>query len=194
MGLHVFPLLLGADVGLRHKSMDHAGIGTQHANELPIFLRARRKRFLLMPGHTGTLQALIWHDWNIPIVLFRFQPRLKPCYSGEASNNSLNRDSPDESRTGVNTRAFAALQQDWSEVWMLTRGLGSPNEGRGADLVIFSCIWTHLMGSGGKRAENWLVGALVGLPQSASSGLHPRCRHASSRIRHPHLDGVILQP
>jgi hypothetical protein len=48
----------------------------------------------------------------------------------------LNRDSPDDSRTGVNTRVFPAFLQDRSEVRAATVNSGSPNGGRGADLVI----------------------------------------------------------
>jgi hypothetical protein len=59
---------------------------------------------------------------------------------------NLSRDSRDDSRTGVNIRAFPALQQDCREVWMATSSSGSPNDGRGADLAIFTGIWTHSSG------------------------------------------------
>jgi hypothetical protein len=50
------------------------------------------------------------------------------------------RDSPDDSQIGVNIRAFPALLQDWREAWIATSSLGSPNDGRGADLAIFPGI------------------------------------------------------
>jgi hypothetical protein len=52
----------------------------------------------------------------------------------------LSRDSPDDSQTNANIRAFPAR---------LTRGvdgyqqLGRPNDGRAVDLAIFTGIWTH---------------------------------------------------
>ena len=56
---------------------------------------------------------------------------------------ALDRDSPDESQTGVNIRAFPAFPQDSREVRTATGASGSPNGGRGADLAIFPGIWTH---------------------------------------------------
>src|SRR5664280_1320924 len=56
---------------------------------------------------------------------------------------ALDRDSPDESQTGVNIRAFPAFPQDSREVRTATGASGSPNGGRGADLAIFPDIWTH---------------------------------------------------
>jgi hypothetical protein len=55
---------------------------------------------------------------------------------------ALNRDSPDESQTGVNIRAFPAFPQDSREVRTATGASGSPNGGRGADLAIFPGIGT----------------------------------------------------
>src|ERR1039458_3104822 len=49
----------------------------------------------------------------------------------------LSRDSPDESQTGVNIRAFPAFPQDSREVRTATGASGSPNGGRGADLATF---------------------------------------------------------
>jgi hypothetical protein len=59
---------------------------------------------------------------------------------------SLNRDSPDDSRSGVNIRVFPAFLQDSREVRTATSASGSPNGGRGADLVIFPGIWAHSSG------------------------------------------------
>ena len=53
------------------------------------------------------------------------------------------RDSPDGSRTGVDTRVLRGFQQDRSAVRAATVNSGSPNGGRGADLTIFAGIWTH---------------------------------------------------
>src|ERR1700681_2176572 len=59
----------------------------------------------------------------------------------------ISRDSPDDSRTDVNTRVFPAFPQDRSEVRTATVNSGSPNGGRGADLAIFAGIWTHSLPS-----------------------------------------------
>jgi hypothetical protein len=40
-------------------------------------------------------------------------------------------------------RVFPALLQDRREVLTATSTLGNPNAGRGSDLAIFPCIWTH---------------------------------------------------
>jgi hypothetical protein len=45
----------------------------------------------------------------------------------------LIRDSPYDSQTGVNIRAFPAFLQDSREVRTATSASGSPNGGRGAD-------------------------------------------------------------
>jgi hypothetical protein len=55
----------------------------------------------------------------------------------------LNRDSPDDSQTGVSIRAFPALPQDRREVPTVTGTSASPNGGRGGDLAIFPGIGTH---------------------------------------------------
>jgi mono/diheme cytochrome c family protein len=60
-----------------------------------------------------------------------------------AECHGLSRNSPDESQTGVNIRAFPAFPQDSREVRTATGASGSPNGGRGADLAIFPGIWTH---------------------------------------------------
>jgi len=44
---------------------------------------------------------------------------------------ALDLDSPDESQTGVNIRAFPAFPQDSREVRTATGASGSPNGGRG---------------------------------------------------------------
>ena len=54
-----------------------------------------------------------------------------------------NRDSPDGSRTGVDTRVLRGFQQDRSAVRAATVNSGGPNGGRGAYLAIFAGIWTH---------------------------------------------------
>jgi hypothetical protein len=53
------------------------------------------------------------------------------------SSSPLNRDSPDESPTGINVRAFPALLQDRRDVLTATSTSGNPNAGRGSDLAIF---------------------------------------------------------
>ena len=58
-------------------------------------------------------------------------------------NNVINRDSPDDSRTGVSISVFPTFQQDRSAVRTATVTSGSPDDGRGADLAIFAGIWTH---------------------------------------------------
>jgi len=45
--------------------------------------------------------------------------------------------------TPKRTQRFSGLLQDWREVWMATSSSGSPDDGRGADLAIFTGIWTH---------------------------------------------------
>ena len=44
------------------------------------------------------------------------------------------------------TWRVAILQRPWKpdrEMWLATSSSGSPNDGRGADLAIFTGIWTH---------------------------------------------------
>ena len=60
-----------------------------------------------------------------------------------ALRDGLNRDSPDETPTGINVRVFPALLQDRREVLTATSTSGNPNAGRGSDLAIFPGIWTH---------------------------------------------------
>src|SRR5258707_15840077 len=48
----------------------------------------------------------------------------------------LSRDSPDDSRTGVNSSAFPASLKDGGEIPAATGTSGGPNGGRGADLAI----------------------------------------------------------
>src|SRR4029077_9526873 len=55
----------------------------------------------------------------------------------------LNRDSPDDSRTGVNIGAFPAFLQDRRKVWTAIDTSRNRNGGRGADLLIFAGIRTH---------------------------------------------------
>jgi len=55
----------------------------------------------------------------------------------------LNRDSPDESETGINVRVFPALLQDRREVLTATSTSVTRTLGRGSDLAIFPGIWTH---------------------------------------------------
>jgi hypothetical protein len=50
------------------------------------------------------------------------------------------------SQTGVNIRAFPALLQDWREAWIATSSLGSPNDGRGADLSDWSRGVSQIVG------------------------------------------------
>src|SRR4051794_28562863 len=63
MGLHVFALLVRGDVGLLNKSRENTGVRPQHANELPIFLRARGKRNcdLIWYHSTGLRLVLLYH-------------------------------------------------------------------------------------------------------------------------------------
>src|SRR6266849_6452204 len=53
----------------------------------------------------------------------------------------LSRDSPDDSRTGVNSSAFPASLKDGGEMPAATGTSGSPT--RGADLAIFPSIGTR---------------------------------------------------
>src|SRR5882672_8321794 len=55
----------------------------------------------------------------------------------------LSRNSPDDSRTRVNSSAFPASLKDGGEMPAATGTSGSPNGGRGADLAIFPSIGTH---------------------------------------------------
>ena len=55
----------------------------------------------------------------------------------------LNRDSPDDSRTGVNIGAFPAFLQDRRKVRTAIDASRNRNGGRGADLLIFAGIRTH---------------------------------------------------
>src|SRR6516165_2671424 len=55
----------------------------------------------------------------------------------------INRDSPDESQTGINVRVFPALLQDRREVLPLPTPRVTRTLGRGSDLAIFPGIWTH---------------------------------------------------
>jgi len=52
----------------------------------------------------------------------------------------INRDSPDDSRSGVSICIFPAFLQDSREVRTATSASGSQNGGRGADLAIFPGI------------------------------------------------------
>src|ERR1700720_4575121 len=54
-----------------------------------------------------------------------------------------NRDSPDDSRTGVNIGAFPAFLQDRRKVRTAIDTSRNRNGGRGADLLIFAGIRTH---------------------------------------------------
>jgi hypothetical protein len=49
----------------------------------------------------------------------------------------LNRDSLDESQTGINVRVFPALLQDRREMLIATSTSGNRTLGRGSDLAIF---------------------------------------------------------
>ena len=55
----------------------------------------------------------------------------------------FNRDSPDDSRTGVNIGAFPAFLQDRRKVRTAIDTSRNRNGGRGADLLIFAGIRTH---------------------------------------------------
>src|SRR5258707_219935 len=55
----------------------------------------------------------------------------------------LNRDSPDESQTGINVRVFPALLQDRREVLTATTTSGNPNAWSRVDLAVFPGIWAH---------------------------------------------------
>ena len=54
-----------------------------------------------------------------------------------------NRDSPDNSRNWHEYSRFSGLAARLTRGWMATSSSGSPNDGRGADLAIFTGIWTH---------------------------------------------------
>src|SRR5262249_10340709 len=56
---------------------------------------------------------------------------------------AFNRDSPDESLTGVDCCACAAFWQYGLAARTTAATVGAPNGGRGADLTIFAGIWTH---------------------------------------------------
>src|SRR5437870_4934868 len=56
---------------------------------------------------------------------------------------ALDRQSPDDSETGVESSDFAASLEARREMWLATSRSGSPNDGRGVDLAIFTGIWTH---------------------------------------------------
>src|SRR5258707_4957086 len=51
--------------------------------------------------------------------------------------NDIDRDSPEESQTGINVRVFPALLQDGSEVLTATSTSGNPNAWSRADLDVF---------------------------------------------------------
>src|SRR5260370_25392809 len=55
----------------------------------------------------------------------------------------FNRDSPDESQTGINVRVFPALLQDGREVLTATSTSGNPNAWSRVDLAVFPGIWAH---------------------------------------------------
>jgi len=55
----------------------------------------------------------------------------------------VSRDSPDDSRTGVNSSSFPACLEYICEVRTAAGTWGSRKGGRGADLAIFTGIWTH---------------------------------------------------
>src|SRR5450756_664293 len=65
-----------------------------------------------------------------------------PCPSHLLGNRII-RDSPDDSRTAVNTRGFPGSLQGRSAIRTATVTSGSPDGGRGADLAFFAGIWTH---------------------------------------------------
>src|SRR6478609_10128309 len=73
---------------------------------------------------------------------FQIGTRSQTC-RGKGPERASSRDSPDESPTGINVRVFPALLQDRREVLTATSTSGSPNDGRGVDLAIFTGIWTH---------------------------------------------------
>jgi hypothetical protein len=88
----------------------------------------------------------------------------------------LSRDSPDDSRSGVNIHVFPAFLQDSREVRTATSASGSPNGGRGADLAIFPGIWVHsshrlLERMTIERLTLALVVAAAVVPQSAAKSL-----------------------
>jgi hypothetical protein len=64
-----------------------------------------------------------------PGVMTFISPAFHPWLQAD-----LSRDSPDDSRSGVNIRVFPALPQDSREVRTANRASGSPNGGRGAAL------------------------------------------------------------
>src|SRR5262249_30216966 len=55
----------------------------------------------------------------------------------------INRHSPDDSETSVESSDFAASLEARREIWLATSSSRSPNDGRGVDLAIFTGIWTH---------------------------------------------------
>jgi hypothetical protein len=57
--------------------------------------------------------------------------------------NRINRHSPDDSETSVESSDFAASLEARREIWLATSSSRSPNDGRGVDLAIFTGIWTH---------------------------------------------------
>jgi hypothetical protein len=57
----------------------------------------------------------------------------------------LNRHSPDDSRTGINSSDFLASLKARRELRAATRTTGGPNGGRGVDLAIFPGIWDALL-------------------------------------------------
>src|SRR5262249_33145534 len=59
------------------------------------------------------------------------------------SDFALNRHSPDDSETSVESSDFAASLEARREIWLATSSSRSPNDGRGVDLAIFTGIWTH---------------------------------------------------
>ena len=56
---------------------------------------------------------------------------------------ALDLDSPDESQTGVNIRAFPAFPQDRREVRTVLARRAARTVVEGADLAIFPGIWAH---------------------------------------------------
>jgi hypothetical protein len=132
--------------GLRHAHLVPARFGTQNAvgpSQKPSQLGG-------FPPHNWQtdVEEAEFESLTANIEIIAAQNRtaiflhmvLTPCL---ASNFQFNRDSPDESQTGINIRVFPALLQDRHEVLTATSTSGSRTLGRGSDLAIFPGIWTH---------------------------------------------------
>src|SRR5262245_45181373 len=65
------------------------------------------------------------------------------CLAFEGWLETLSRDSPDESQTGINVRVFPAFLQDRRQVLTATSTRLTRTLGRGSDLAIFPGTWTH---------------------------------------------------